>query len=77
MNSKKKNFQIKLLKGELERKHDEDIILSLHSVDSVKKQFKNSLLLYDDLKDKKYPSKNNDASNTSKFVKALLEQKSN
>ena len=36
---------------ELERKHDEDIASS-HSVDSIKEQFNNSLLLYDDLKDK-------------------------
>ena len=35
---------------ELERKHDEDITSS-HSADSVKEQFKNSLLLYDDLKE--------------------------
>ena len=38
---------------EIERKHDEDIPSS-HSADSVKEQFKNSLLLYADLKDKKY-----------------------
>ena len=69
---------------ELERKHDEDIASS-HSADSVKEQFKNSLLLYDDLKDKKHPFvdsnfksfENNGKSNTSKFVKPLLEQKSN
>ena len=69
---------------ELERKHDEGIASS-HSADSVKEQFKNSLLLYDDLKDKKHPFadsnfksfENNDESNTSKFVKSLLEQKSN
>ena len=69
---------------ELERKHDENIA-SLHSADSVKKQFKNSLLLHDDLKDKKHPFadsnlksyENNEASNTSKFVKLLLEPKSN
>ena len=69
---------------ELERKHDEDIASS-HSADSVKEQFKSSLLLYDDLKDKKHPSvdsnfkssENNDESNTSKFVKPLFEQKSN
>ena len=68
----------------LERKNDEDIVSS-QSADSVKEQFKNSLLLYDDLKDKKLPfadlnfksSENNDVSNTSKFVKPLLEQKSN
>ena len=43
------------------------------------------MLLYDDLKDKKHPfvdstfksNENNDLSNTSKFVKLLLEQKSN
>ena len=69
---------------ELERKLDEDIASS-HSADSVKEQFKNSLLLYDDLKDKKHPFadsnfksfENNDESNTSKFLKPLLEQNSN
>ena len=38
---------------ELEHKHHKDIA-SMHSADSVKEQFKNSFLLYDDLKDKKY-----------------------
>ena len=69
---------------DLERKHDEDIASS-HLADSVKEQFKNSLLLCDDLKDKKLPFvdlnfksfETNDESNTSKFVKPLLEQKSN
>ena len=69
---------------ELERKHDEDIASS-HSADSVKEQIKNSLLLYDDLKNEKIPfadsnfksSENTDVSNTSKFVKPLLEQTSN
>ena len=69
---------------ELERKHDEDIAL-LHSTYSVKEQLKNSLLLYDDLKNEKYSLldskfksfENNDAINTSKFVKSLLDQKSN
>ena len=37
---------------ELECKHDEDIA-SLHLADSIKEQLKNSLLLYDDLKDEK------------------------
>ena len=68
---------------ELEHKHVEDIT-SLHSADSIKEQFKNFLLLYDDLKDKKHPFvdsnfesyENNDVINTSKFVKPLLEQKS-
>ena len=63
----------------LEHKHNEDIASS-HSADSVKEQFKNSLLLYDDLKYKKHPlvdsnfklSKNNGVSNASKFEKPLL-----
>ena len=58
---------------------------SLHSADSVKEQFKNSLLLYDDLKDKKHTFLDsnfksyeyNDVSRTFKFVKPLFEQKSN
>ena len=69
---------------ELEGKHDEEIASS-HSAESVKEEFKNSLLFCDDLKDKKHPFvdwnfksfENNDQSNTSKFVKHLLEQKSN
>ena len=73
----------KVALAELEGKHDEDIASS-HSADSVKEQFKNSLLLYDDLKDKKHPFvdsnlksfENNDESNTSKLVKPLLKQQS-
>ena len=61
--------------AELEGTHDEDIASS-HS--AVKEQFKNSLLLYDDLKDKKHPFvdsnfklfENNDESNTSKIREA-------
>ena len=68
---------------ELERKHDEDLASS-HSADSVKEQFKNSLLLYDDLNNKKHPFvdsnfksyENNDVNNTSKSVKPLLEPRS-
>ena len=69
---------------ELERKNDEDMASS-HSAEITKEQFKNCLCLYDDLKDKKHPfldsnfksSESNQVISTSKFVKPLLEQKSN